>query len=129
MPGRARVRGGGGAGEEREEPGHLHARLGGVPEDGAHGDLVPIATSVTHPLEVSVGLQVGDDRLHGALGESAGGGHIAQAYGRVSRDRHEHAGVIREESPIVSLRRGPHMLMMRYLIQVMQYVKVISCNS
>lgn len=92
----------GGAGQVGEQPGDLVVGLRRVAETRAGRDDVAVAPPVPGPAEVPVRLQVRDDRLHGALGQTALRRDVAQPDARVARDGDQNPGMVRQEGPAVA---------------------------
>lgn len=60
---------------------------------------VEVPTADPLVAQVAGSLEVGDDSLGGALGESGNSGDVADADARVARDDDENPGMAREERP------------------------------
>ena len=63
-------------------------------------DSVFILPADLFPLDEAAGLQVGNDPLHGPLGDSNPHGHLSQHQGRAARQEQQHMRVIRQKSPL-----------------------------
>lgn len=96
--------------DQRDEAGDPPVRLDGVPQRELRVHPVAIAPTQALPLDVTTGLEVGHDALHGALRDADVAGDVLQQDLRVLRDQQQHVRVVAQECPSVPLVRGRRRL-------------------
>jgi hypothetical protein len=79
-------------------------RFNRVPERLTDSDSVVVLAADLFAVDVSAGFKIGDDSLHGALGDSDFQCHLSKYQGRISRQEHQHVNMIRQKQPMGTSR-------------------------
>jgi hypothetical protein len=90
-----------GGSHRRKKRSNSRSSLDGVSQSFVLVNLVAITPALTNVRQDTIGFQLSDNPLHGALGDTYLLGNIAQPRGRVTSQTDQHMRVVREKRPTV----------------------------